>query len=65
MKSTGAARRYAKAMFSLAQEEGRVDAVRAELALLDGLFTENAEFRAAIFQPLHPSAERRAALTAV
>ena len=65
MKSTGAARRYAKAMFSLAQEEGRVDTVRAEHALRDGLFTENAEFRPAIFQPRLPGAERRAALTAV
>jgi F-type H+-transporting ATPase subunit delta len=65
MKSTGAARRYAKAMFSLAQEEGRVDAVRVELGALDGLFAEHAEFRDAICQPLHPGAERRAALTAV
>jgi F-type H+-transporting ATPase subunit delta len=65
MQSTAAARRYAKAMFSLAQEEGRVDAVRRELAALDGLFHEHAEFRDAIFQPLHPGVERRAALTAV
>jgi F-type H+-transporting ATPase subunit delta len=62
MHSTAAARRYARALFSLAREEGRVEAVRGELAALQRLFAENAELRHALFRPLHPAAERRAVL---
>jgi F-type H+-transporting ATPase subunit delta len=62
MHSTAAARRYARALFSLAGEEGRVEAVRAELAALHRLFAESSELRHAIFRPLHPVAERRAVL---
>jgi F-type H+-transporting ATPase subunit delta len=65
MHSTAAARRYARAMFSLAGEEGRVDAVRRELADLRRAFTENQELHHAIFRPLYPAAERRAVLGAV
>ena len=65
MRSPAAARRYARALFSLAREEDRVDAVRAELDALSRLFEENTELRQAIFRPLHPGAERRAVLQAV
>jgi F-type H+-transporting ATPase subunit delta len=65
MRSNAAARRYAKALFLIAKEEGRVDQVRAELDSLSGLFEGNAELRATIFRPLHPGAERRAVLQAV
>jgi F-type H+-transporting ATPase subunit delta len=62
MQSSAAARRYARALFSLAGEEGRVEAVRSELAALQRLFAESSELRHAIFRPLHPLAERRSVL---
>jgi len=65
VQSTAAARRYARALFSLAGEEGRVEAVRSELAALHGLFAESRELRHAIFRPLHPVAERRSVLHAL
>jgi F-type H+-transporting ATPase subunit delta len=65
MHSSAAARRYARALFSLAQEEGRIEAVRGELDALEQLFGSNAELRHAIFRPLHPVAERRAVLRQV
>jgi F-type H+-transporting ATPase subunit delta len=65
MHSTAAARRYARALFSLAGEEARVAEVRDELAALGRVFNENADLQHAIFRPLHPAAERRAVLGAV
>ena len=65
MRSPAAARRYARALFALAREEDRVDAVRAELDALSQLLEESAELRQAIFRPLHPGAERRAVLQTV
>ncbi len=65
MPTSGTARRYAKALFSLAQEEGAIDTVRRELGALADLFEEHGEFRAAICQPLHPGSERRSALVGV
>ncbi len=65
MRSPAAARRYARALFALARDEGRVDAVRSELDALSQLLAANTELRQAIFRPLHPGAERRAVLQAV
>jgi F-type H+-transporting ATPase subunit delta len=65
MRSPAAARRYARALFALASEEKRVEAVREELAALSQVLEGNSELRDAVFQPLHPSADRRRALTAV
>jgi F-type H+-transporting ATPase subunit delta len=62
MHSTAAARRYARALFSLAGDEGRVEAVRSELLALQRLFGESSELSHAIFRPLHPAAERRSVL---
>ena len=62
MRSSAAARRYARALFSLAREETRVEAVRSELAALQRLFGDNLELRHALFRPLHPLAERRSVL---
>jgi F-type H+-transporting ATPase subunit delta len=62
MRSSAAARRYARALFSLAGEEGRVEAVGTELTQLRKLFAESSELRDAIFRPLHPVAERRSVL---
>ncbi len=65
MRSSAAARRYARALFSLAGEADAVTAVRGELDALARLLEENAELRDSIFRPLHPGAERRAVLEGV
>lgn len=65
MRSPAAARRYARALFALAREEGRVEEVRRELDALHQVLDEHAELRDAVFQPLHPSRERRAVLVDV
>ncbi len=65
MARATAARRYAKALFALARDEGRVVEVREEIAHLSQLLAENAELRAVLMQPLHPVAQRRAVLLAV
>ncbi len=65
MAGTAAARRYAKALFSLAGESSSVAAVRAELNDLERLFDEVPELREALFRPLHPVSQRRAALDSV
>lgn len=62
MRSSAAARRYARALFSLASESGSVEAVRGELDALAATLESNSEIRNAIFRPLHPGAERRAVL---
>lgn len=65
MARTSGARRYAKALFGLAQEAGRVTEVRAEVESLGRLVGENAELRDVLIQPLYPAGERRAVLAAV
>ena len=65
MLSSVAARRYARALFALAKEEGRIADIRGELQGLSGLLDANAELRNALFRPLHPVAERRAVLREV
>jgi len=62
MRSSAAARRYARALFGLAQDAGIVAAVRSELAAVASLFESDPELRNALFRPLHPVAERRAVL---
>ena len=58
MPSSAAARRYARAIFGLAREEGRIDEVRGELAKLAQLFEESPELSSVALEPLHPVAER-------
>jgi len=65
MRSSAAARRYARALFSLAKEEDRVAEMRQELQQLADLLAENEELHHALFRPLHPVAERRAVLREV
>lgn len=62
MAKGAAARRYARALFQLASEEGRVAPVRESLAGFDALMAENANLRDVLLQPLHPVAERLAVL---
>jgi F-type H+-transporting ATPase subunit delta len=65
MAKGSAARRYAKALFSLAQEENRAAEVREEVERLGRQLAESAELRAVLLRPLHPVAQRRAVLAAV
>jgi F-type H+-transporting ATPase subunit delta len=57
-----AAHRYARALFSLAQEEGGVASIRSELDDMAGLLAKNPDLRRRLFQPLHPAHERRQVL---
>jgi len=65
MKGGTAGRRYAKALFGLAQDEHRHRDVRGELERLHALFAGNRELRDTLLTPLHPAAERKAALRAL
>ena len=61
----GAAHRYAKALFGLAQDEHRHREVRAELDNLASLFEGNRDASTALLTPMHPADERKAALRAI
>ena len=61
----GAAHRYAKALFGLAQDEHRHREVRAELENLGSVFEGNRNAAAALLTPMHPADERKAALRAI
>ena len=65
MKAGGAAQRYAKALFGLAQEDRRHREVRAELDRLVSVLSDSREVSAALLTPMHPAAERKAALRAL
>ncbi len=62
MRSSAAARRYARALFSLARDDGTVEAVRGELADMSDVLDQNAPLKEALFRPLHPVKHRRAVL---
>lgn len=62
MASAAVARRYARALFSLARDENRVDAVLGELDALAEVLDAHPELQRAILRPLHPGAQRRAVL---
>ena len=65
MRSSAAARRYARALFVLADETENVPAVRRELDELAALLDENPALSRSLFRPLHPAAQRRGLLQAV
>ena len=65
MRTSAAARRYARALFALADETGAVTQIRGELAQIAALFGSDPALRNALFRPLHPVAERRAVLRSV
>jgi len=60
-----AARRYARALFSLAREENVVGPIRSELDDMARLFAANPDLRRRLFQPLHPVRERREVMTSL
>jgi len=59
------ARRYARALFALADESGAVDRVREEMGQIAELLEAHPALRHALFRPLHPAAERRGVLRGV
>ncbi len=65
MRISAAARRYARALFSLAREAQRVPEIRRETEQMAGLLAESPELARALLSPLHPLAERRALLRAL
>jgi len=65
VRSRGAAKRYGRALFSLARDEGRVDAVRQELGRFTGVLEASSELREVLLRPLYPVAERTAVLQAI
>ncbi len=65
MARNAAGERYAKALFQLAQEEGRTSEVRAELGSLVDALTESQELRDVLLQPIHPAPQRQAVLAAL
>lgn len=65
MRGHGAARRYARAIFQLAGEQGERDAVVAELDSLAKLLDRAPELADVLYRPLYPMAERKAAFDAV
>ena len=65
MKGGTAGRRYAKALFGLAQDEHRHRDVRGELEQLHALFAGSQELRDTLLTPRHPAAERKAVLRAL
>jgi len=65
MRVTTAARRYARALFSLARERNQTSEVRSELAQLAELFEQDRALHDVLMTPLHPAAERKAVLSAL
>jgi F-type H+-transporting ATPase subunit delta len=65
MRSTAAANRYARALFSLAQDEDSVETTREELADMARLLASSPDLHRRLFQPLHPVDERRRVLVSV
>lgn len=64
-RGSAAAERYARALFSLAKDASRVDAVGEELGALVEAMRQVPALRDVLVRPLHPAKERRAALRAV
>lgn len=65
MRSSAAARRYSKALFGIAKDEGSIAKIQSELDGLSTLFKDSTELRKALFRPLHPVRERRGLLRGI
>jgi F-type H+-transporting ATPase subunit delta len=65
MRSSGAARRYSRALFSIARDDGSIAAVRGELDAFSQVLGDTPELRDELFRPLRPVRERRGVLAGV
>ncbi|HSJ96428.1 MAG TPA: F0F1 ATP synthase subunit delta, partial [Myxococcota bacterium] len=61
-RGSAAAERYARALFSLAREQDRVEAIGEELDRLVEAMRAVPALRDVLVRPLYPAKERRAAL---
>jgi F-type H+-transporting ATPase subunit delta len=65
MRSVAAARRYARALFSLARETNALADIRREIDDLAELFETEKVLREALMTPLHPASQRKAVISAI
>ncbi len=65
MKIQVMARRYSRALFELAQEEGRLEGCMEELKALERLLDEVPEFEKVFKSPIHPEEVKRQILNSV
>ena len=65
MKEQAFAQRYAKALFSLAQDSQKTDTVREELAAFRKLLADNAELHDVFHNPVYAAKQRSAILQEV
>jgi F-type H+-transporting ATPase subunit delta len=65
VKTSGAAARYARALFELAKEANCIDSIEAELSVLRSALTENADLSGALNSPVIGAAEKAAVITAI
>ena len=63
--STGIAERYATAVFDIAKEGKALKALEADVAALEGVIAESADFRTLLTSPLYGREEQEAAITVV
>ncbi|MEZ5715759.1 MAG: F0F1 ATP synthase subunit delta [Paracoccaceae bacterium] len=63
--STGIAARYATAVFDLAKESKATAALEADIAALDAVLTESADFNALIQSPIYTRDEQADAIAAI
>ncbi len=65
VSTTGAAGRYAEALFDLARDEGKADAVEAELKGLLAAINGSADLKDFLKSPVYDRADQLAAITAI
>lgn len=65
MKNLAIARRYAKALLLIGQEDGQSEAYRAELMRINELIEKEKELGQVVNNPLHDTASRKRVLKAV
>jgi F-type H+-transporting ATPase subunit delta len=58
-------KRYAKALFSLGQEDGNFEQYGRDLDEFTGFYIDNVEFRQVIANPIYATEDRKAVLSAV
>jgi len=63
--SSGIAARYATAVFDLAKEEKKIDAIEADITALDSVMADSGDFNALIHSPVYSRAEQSAAVAAI
>jgi F-type H+-transporting ATPase subunit delta len=62
VRSSAAARRYARALFALTREDQAIEPVRGELDALARVFADSPELHETLFRPLEPAEQRGAVL---